>query len=250
MKITCNVIEDLMVQYVDGTLSEDSRLLVEEHLDSCGECRKKVQQIRTICEELDGGDRKDAKAKTEREYGTFRRFRRWMNVRRAVTVIISALITFCLVGGGMFLAFNYESYMPYGKTGMYVTSDGMMFMKEPFYGYRGVYSGFDSSGDMVEIFYMTDTFEKRHLGKATRSHVVDFGVEDRGVWTDDNGVEEKIPAIDKVYYLNEEYVDEYNLTGLFNSHATLLPLDTSEEEDMRLIDEVEKSSILVWERND
>ena len=79
--------------------------------------------------------------------------------------------------------------------------------------------------------------------------MVDFGVEDRGVWTDDNGVEEKIPAIDKVYYLNEEYVDEYNLTGLFNSHATLLPLDTSEEEDMRLIDEVEKSSILVWERN-
>ena len=61
MKITCNVIEDLMVQYVDGTLSEDSRLLVVEHLDSCGEYRKKVQQIRTICEELDGGDRKDAK---------------------------------------------------------------------------------------------------------------------------------------------------------------------------------------------
>ena len=48
MKITCNVIEDLMVQYVDGTLSEDSRLLVEEHLDSCGECRKKVQQIRVM----------------------------------------------------------------------------------------------------------------------------------------------------------------------------------------------------------
>ncbi|MGN0702640.1 MAG: hypothetical protein ACI4KL_05625 [Lentihominibacter sp.] len=40
----------------------------------------------------------------------------------------------------MFLAFNLESYMPYQKTGMYVNSEGMMFMKEPFYGYRGVWT--------------------------------------------------------------------------------------------------------------
>lgn len=249
MKITCNIIEDLMLQYVDGTLSEDSRRLVEEHLDTCEECRMKLQQIRTICEELDGGESTSTKEKTEQEFGTFRRFRRWMNMRRAVTVIASALITFCLVGGGLFLAFNFESYMPYQKTGMYVNSDGMMFMKEPFYGYRGVYSGIDESGDMIEIFYMTDTFEKRHLGKATRGHVVDFGVEDRGVWADDNGKEEKIPPIDKVYYLSEEYVEEYNLTGLFNSHATLVPLDISEEEEMKLVTEVEKNSILVWERS-
>lgn len=250
MKITCNIIEDLMLQYADGTLSEDSRRLVEEHLDSCEKCREKLRQIRSICEELDGGETTDAQEKKEEEFGTFRRFRRWMNVRRAVTVIISALITFCLAGGGMLLAFNYESYMPYERTGMYVNSDGMMFMKEPFYGYRGVYSGFDSSGDMVEIFYMTDTFEKRHLGKATRGHVVDFGVEDRGVWTDDNGKEEKIPPIDKVYYLNEEYVEEYNLTGLFNSNPTLVPLDTDEEQDRQFISEIEKNSILVWERNE
>ena len=32
MKITCDVIQDLMPSYIDGILSEDSRALVEEHM--------------------------------------------------------------------------------------------------------------------------------------------------------------------------------------------------------------------------
>ena len=40
MKITCDVIQDLMPSYIDGILSEDSRALVEEHMGTCQECRK------------------------------------------------------------------------------------------------------------------------------------------------------------------------------------------------------------------
>ena len=43
MKITCDVIQDLMPSYVDGILSEDSRELVEEHLKSCKECQKMLE---------------------------------------------------------------------------------------------------------------------------------------------------------------------------------------------------------------
>ena len=35
MKITCNIIEDLLPLYVDDMVSEDSRKLVEEHLKEC-----------------------------------------------------------------------------------------------------------------------------------------------------------------------------------------------------------------------
>lgn len=45
MKITCNIIEDLLPLYVDDMVSEDSRKLVEEHLKEwsgpAGKCRKK-----------------------------------------------------------------------------------------------------------------------------------------------------------------------------------------------------------------
>ena len=248
MKITCNIIEDLMQQYVDGSLSDDSRRLVEDHLDNCEGCRMKVLQIRSICKELDEGAKADTVSADEYEYGSFQRFRRWMNLRRTLTITLSVLITFCVACGGLFLMFNLESYMPYQKTGMYVNKDGTMFMEQPFYGFRGVYSGVDASGDMIEVFYMTDTFQKRHLGRPTRGHIVDFGEVDQGTWTDEDGTEEKIPSIDKVYYLAEEYMKDKHLLNPFDPHVTLIPLGASKDEEMSIINEVENDSILVWER--
>ena len=54
MKITCNIIEDLLPLYIDDMVSEDSRQLVEEHLKECASCRKmldemkKENQLRTV----------------------------------------------------------------------------------------------------------------------------------------------------------------------------------------------------------
>lgn len=255
MKITCSIIEDLLQQYVDGILSDDSRRLVEDHLCGCEGCRQKVLQIRSISEELDEGAKagqapEGRSAAAEQGYGSFRRFRRWLKLRRTLTIILSVLITFCVACGGLFLMFDLESYMPYQKTGMYVNKDGKMFMEQPFYMYRDVYSGVDSSGAMIEVFYMTDTFQKRHLGSPTRIHIVDFGAKDDVTWTDENGAEEKNPPIDKVYYIAGEYVKNKHQLGLFDSHATLIPPGTSKDEELRIVNDVENNSILVWERSE
>ena len=250
MKITCNVIEDLMQQYVDGILSDDSRRLVEEHLESCEGCRQKLLQIQSICRELDEGTKPVAATAGEQEYGSFQRFRRWLNLRRTLSIVVSVLITFCVVVGGAFVMFDLESYMPYEKTGMHVNKDGEMFMDEPFYGYRGVYGGIDASGAMIEVFYMTDTFQKRHMGEVTKGHVVDFGEEDQGTWTDEDGTETKIPPIDKVYYLAEEYVDDKHQLNPFYSHPALIPEGASKEEEQSIITEIENKSVLVWERSE
>ena len=42
MKITCNVIKDLLPLYHDKICSEDSRKIVEEHLVECDNCRKEL----------------------------------------------------------------------------------------------------------------------------------------------------------------------------------------------------------------
>lgn len=264
MKITCKVIEDLMQQYADNALSEDSRHLVEEHLEGCADCREKMQQIRSICEELDGakaGPAQTARAgagaagdaaplKDADDYGTLKRFRRWLNLRRAVSVVVSVLITFGVVICGWYLLFHLEGYMPYDKTGMRISEEGMMYMDQPYYGYRGVYSGEDAAGDMIEIFCMTDTFAERHWGKPVKESVVDFGVEDQGTYTDEDGVEKAFGPIDKVYYLPEKYVKERHLLGPLTRHNSLLPLDAGEEENLRTLTEIEKNCILVWERNE
>ncbi len=43
MRITCDVIGNLMPSYVDGILSEDSQALVKEHMEACKECRKMLE---------------------------------------------------------------------------------------------------------------------------------------------------------------------------------------------------------------
>jgi len=49
VKITCDVIKDLLPLYVDEVLSEDSNKLVEEHLKMCNDCT-------AYCERLKGDD--------------------------------------------------------------------------------------------------------------------------------------------------------------------------------------------------
>ena len=45
MKITCNIIQDMLPLYVDDVLSEDSRKMVEEHLKDCEACREKRRNM-------------------------------------------------------------------------------------------------------------------------------------------------------------------------------------------------------------
>ena len=45
MKISCNIIKDLLPLYVENIVSNESKALVEEHLKSCIECQSKLQKM-------------------------------------------------------------------------------------------------------------------------------------------------------------------------------------------------------------
>ena len=45
MKITCDVIEDLLPLYAEGLTSDDTNFLVEEHLKTCTDCKKQLKAI-------------------------------------------------------------------------------------------------------------------------------------------------------------------------------------------------------------
>ena len=46
MKISCNVAGDLLPLYVDECCSDDSRLLLEEHLVECQACGEKYERMK------------------------------------------------------------------------------------------------------------------------------------------------------------------------------------------------------------
>lgn len=45
MKVPCGVIKDLLPLYQDNVCSQESRALVEEHLESCPHCRTELQAM-------------------------------------------------------------------------------------------------------------------------------------------------------------------------------------------------------------
>jgi hypothetical protein len=45
-KISCNVISDMLELYVDNVVSEDTRILIQDHLSECAECQNKYEQIK------------------------------------------------------------------------------------------------------------------------------------------------------------------------------------------------------------
>lgn len=45
MEISCEVIKDLLPLYQDGICSDESRKIVEEHLQSCDECRELLDNM-------------------------------------------------------------------------------------------------------------------------------------------------------------------------------------------------------------
>ena len=45
MKISCEIIKDLLPLYHDGVCSDDSRAMIEEHLLECGSCKTELQAM-------------------------------------------------------------------------------------------------------------------------------------------------------------------------------------------------------------
>ena len=45
MKISCEIIKDLLPLYHDGVCRDDSKMLVEEHLAHCDSCKSELQAM-------------------------------------------------------------------------------------------------------------------------------------------------------------------------------------------------------------
>ena len=88
-KVTCHVIEDLLPLYVEDVLSEDSRILVEEHLAQCESCRAELEAMRkpVTVPDFQEADRKNLKG-----------LRRTLRRKRLRTALVSVIITAAVLG--------------------------------------------------------------------------------------------------------------------------------------------------------
>lgn len=87
-EMNCNIVNDLLPLYVDGVLCEDSRKLVEEHVNECEKCREGLKKMETDIPKMEDKDIKP-----------FKKIRRKLLVRAVLIVIL-----LCVIAAGVFTA--------------------------------------------------------------------------------------------------------------------------------------------------
>lgn len=103
MKVSCDIIKDLIPLYAEGMLSEDSVQLVESHLESCEECRHMLNELKQPYQvPLDTNAMPLLKMKEA------------LKKKKIVTIILTFI--FALLFSTIFFAFVTEpKYIPYSE---------------------------------------------------------------------------------------------------------------------------------------
>ena len=90
MKIPCSVVRDLLPLYAEEMIEEETRALVDEHLEECSECSKRLEEIRAAA----AVPAENTAVDTAKPLLALKKM---INKRRWITAAIAALCVFILL---------------------------------------------------------------------------------------------------------------------------------------------------------
>ncbi len=232
VKVTCDIVKDLLPLYVDEVLSEDSRKLVDEHLESCSECKNYYNQLK---------DDDISVEKATDDKATIKKIRRRLNLKK----IIVGCIVAAIVGAGAFGAYYKcvldESYMSYEESGVYLENDVLKTKNN----YYRMY-GFDAPGNEIEFITLTTTaYESGRNREKETTEIRDFKVVNE-TRVEHDGIVETYET-KQVYYVPVEYAEKL----MAQEYWTDKEDDTEEgfkKANQEKLDELISVSTLLWER--
>lgn len=232
MKITCEIIGDLLPLYVDQMLSCDSRCLVEEHLKECESCQELLEELKRESKEL-----KKISAEEEIEpdaKAALKGIRRTILKKRLLSVCIAVICVLVTVRVRHYFYAEKEVYISYEDSGLVMKGDKLYATKS----YYGRLSSIISPDQKVQFLRFLETAEIRKLypSEPFNELVTDYGDQidpKQRTMADEN----RLGGIEKVYYLPEEYV-HYQ----FNYEDPEIGKQQTEE--------LESKSLLLWEKTE
>lgn len=232
MKITCNVIEDLLPLYADDVLSNDSRQLVDVHLKTCYKCQNELRKTKDDILSPVSDQANDAHP--DDEWKALRNLKHKIRSRRILTAVVVAVVVFFAAIGFDQYYYFYERYVPFEKSGLYI-EDNKLFCTRSTDGRLKAYLSPDQT---VEFICMGESLYARRTYKETDMiHLVrDFDE----IWTGESeGMGTAVTdELKKVYYLPKDQIDEIG-----EAWNAVQPAQATE-----IIRGVEEKSVLLWER--
>lgn len=242
MKITCDVIQDLMPSYIDGILSEDSRALVEEHMGTCQECRKMLEimkeeqgkeqaQIRPSA--ASGAQRRAGETENIGSAAALKKIRKKLIIRRVLTAAVAVILTLIAAAAGYDHWYFNEKYMTLENSGMYVKNNSLYSSNNLINRMKVQYT----EDGKTEFVYAIDAPYAGTLElKSDDMLLQDFSKKTEEVSPEDDSTPE---TVKEVYYMSEEARKKsLELTEL----EAKGDLDAAE----KIVDEMKQESKLIW----
>ena len=242
MKITCDVIQDLMPSYIDGILSEDSKALVEEHMGTCQECRKMLEimkeeqgkeQAQMISSVASGAQRRAGETENTGSVAALKKIRRKLIIRRVLTAAVAVILTLIAAAAGYNHWYFNEKYMTLENSGMYVKNNRLYSSNNLINRMKVQYT----EDGKTEFVYAIDAPYAGTLElKGNDMLLQDFSKKTEELSPEDDSTPE---TVKEVYYMSEEAQKKsLELTEL----EAKGDLDAAE----KIVDEMKQESKLIW----
>ncbi len=105
MKITCNIIHDLMPSYIDKICSKDSCNLIEEHIKNCPNCKQKLKSLINPISFVEVIDKEKAQE-------PFKKIKRKNHLQIIVAIIITSILLVSTIMAIQNISVLYNFFYP------------------------------------------------------------------------------------------------------------------------------------------
>ena len=108
-KINCNVIQDILPLYIEDAVSEDTKELVEEHLQNCEICQRVYHETKA---DLENDMKIYAQTKeNSNEANDLKNFRKFLKKKKTKTILLSIAATIvCFLAVFTFMNVNFQQF--------------------------------------------------------------------------------------------------------------------------------------------
>lgn len=146
-QINCNIIRDVLPLYVDGVVSDDTKEMVEEHLEHCEECRQEAELMK-----------QEVYLPVVKETSLIKNLKKKWRNKKLIISGLSILLTGLILFGAFTYVFHYDTVVPYSDSLIQIETQDNEMLVSHYYG-ENYYSVSATNPVTVEI----DGEEKRAI---------------------------------------------------------------------------------------
>lgn len=132
-RVECEIVQDLLLGYVDETLNVESKKIVEKHLSECSSCKKKLEEIKV--------DIKENELNQQKEIDYLKKIRRKTKLKSIAialaiiffTMLILIIIKFVKISSVMHKGINSLQSQNYYSEKQQIVKEGETFVTKTYY---------------------------------------------------------------------------------------------------------------------